>query len=91
MQNQLANFRHELLDRLLDIVWRQWTTAGVSGHGKSWTGSVIDPEALLLFSTTIGRYEARLFDAIQEWLRVNGQFINVQRLKRILKEEQFAG
>ena len=91
MQNQLTNFRQELLDRLLDLVWRQWTTVGVSGHGKPWTGSVIDPEALLLFSTTIGRYEARLFDTIQEWLRVNGQFINVQRLKRILKEEQFAG
>ena len=91
MQKQLTNFRHELLDRLLDIVWRQWTTAGVSGHGKPWTGSVIDPEALLLFSTTMGRYEARLFDAIQEWLGVNGQFINVQRLKRILKEERFAG
>lgn len=91
MQNQLTDFRQELLDRLLDIVWSQWTTAGVSGHGKTWTGSVIDPEALLLFSTTIGRYDARLFDAIQEWLRTNGQFINVQRIKRVLREERFAG
>jgi len=91
MKTQLTDFRRELLDRLLDIVWRQWTTAGVSGRGKPWTGSVIDPEALLLFSCTIGRYDARLFDAAQEWLRANGQFINVQRLKRILKEERFAG
>jgi len=91
MQNQLTNCRQELLGRLLDIVWRQWTTAGVSGHGKPWTGSIIDPEALLLFSCTIGRYDARLFDAIQEWLRDNGQFINVQRLKRVLREERFAG
>ena len=91
MQNQLTDFRQELLGRLLDTVWRQWTTAGVSGRGEPWTGSVIDPEALLLFSCTIGRYDARLFDAVQEWLRANGQFINVQRLKRILKEESFAG
>ncbi len=91
MRNQLTDFRQELLGLLLDTVWRQWKTAGVSGHGEPWTGSVIDPEALLLFSTTVGRYDARLFDAIQEWLRANGHFINVQRLKRILKEEPFAG
>ena len=91
MQKQLTDFRKELLDRLLDIVWRQWTTVGVSGHGDPWNGSVVDPEALLLFSCTIGRYDTRLFDAAQEWLRVNGQFINIQRLKRILREERFAG
>ena len=91
MKKRLPDFRQELLDRLLEIAWRQWTTAGVSGHGTPWTGSVIDPEALLLFSTTIGRYDVRLFDAVQEWLRVNGQFINIQRLKRVLRDEQFAG
>lgn len=91
MKKRLPDFRQELLDRLLEIAWRQWTTAGVSGHGTPWTGSVIDPEALLLFSTTIGRYDVRLFDAVQEWLRVNGQFINIQRLKRVLREERFAG
>jgi hypothetical protein len=91
MTQQLIRFRGELLDRLLDIAWRQWTTAGVVGHVESWRESIIDPEALLLFSSTVGRFDARLFDAIQEWLRVNGQFVNIQRLKRILKEEQFAG
>ena len=91
MKKQLVDFRKELLDRLLEITWRQWATAGVSGHGKPWTASVIDPEALLLFSTTVGRYDSRLFDAMQEWLRVNGQFINIQRLKRVMREERFAG
>ena len=90
MQNQLIEFRRTFLDRILDLVWRQWTTAGIAGQGEQWTGSVIDPEALLLFSCTIGRYDARLFDAIQEWLSVNGKFVNIQRLKRILKEERFA-
>jgi len=90
MTTQLIDFRQELRDRLLDIAWRQWTTAGVSGRSGPWTGSIIDPEALLLVSCTIGRYDARLFDAVQEWLRVNGQFINVQRLKRIVREEEFS-
>ena len=78
MQNQLTDIRQEFLDRLLDTIWRQWTTAGISGHGTPWTGSVIDPKALLLFSCTIGRYDARLFDAVQEWLRTNGRFIIVR-------------
>ncbi len=91
MPNQLIDFRREFLNRILDLVWRQWTTAGIAGRAEIWTSSAIDPEALFLFSSTISRYDARLFDAIQEWLGVNGHFINVQRLKRILKEERFAG
>jgi hypothetical protein len=91
MQTLLTNFRTELRDRLLDVVWRQWTSLGVSGRGESWSGSVIDPEALLLFSCTIARYDPRLFDAVLEWLRINGRFINVQRIKRMLKEELFGG
>ncbi len=91
MATQLKNFRRELRDRLLDIAWRQWTTAGVSGRLDPWSDSIIDPEALLLFSCTIGRHDQRLFDAVQEWLGINGQFINIQRLKRIAREEQFSG
>jgi hypothetical protein len=46
----LTSFRKELRDCLLDVVWRQWTSLGVSGHGESWSDSVIDPEALLASS-----------------------------------------
>ncbi|MEA1927589.1 MAG: winged helix-turn-helix domain-containing protein [Candidatus Auribacterota bacterium] len=91
MTTLLTDFKKEYRDRLLGILWRQWTTLGVSGYGETWKGSVIDPEALLLFSCTILRYDARLFDAVLEWLRVNGRFINVQRTKRMLKTENFTG
>ena len=91
MTQQLTRYRDELLDRFLSMAWRQWTTAGVSSNEAPWGHSVIDPEALLVFSCTIGRYDARLFDAVQEWLGVNGRFLNIQRLKRILKEERFQG
>ncbi len=91
MQNLLTNFRTEFLDRLLDILWRQWTTLGVSGRGPTWTGATIDPDALLLLSCTIARHDARLFDAVLEWLRINGRFVNIQRVKRMLKEETFRG
>ncbi len=91
MTTLLTDFKNEYRDRLLDILWRQWTTLGVSGYGETWKGSVIDPEALLLFSCTILRSDARLFDAVLEWLGINGRFINVQRIKRMLKTENFAG
>lgn len=91
MATQLTTFRAELLPRLLDLAWSQWTTLGVSGRSPIWKGSTIDPDALLLFSCTMGRYDARLFDAILEWLRINGRFNSIPRLKRMLKEETFAG
>ena len=91
MTAPLTDFRAELRDRLLDLAWRQWTCAGLSGRGEPWSTSVIDPEALLLFTCTIGRHDQRLFDGVLEWLDVNGEFINVQRLKRIADEEQFSG
>lgn len=91
MQALLTDFRSEFLERLLEVVWRQWTALGVSGHGPEWGHSVIDPEALLLFSCTIGRHDARLFDAMVEWVQTNARFINVQRIKRMLKDESFAG
>jgi hypothetical protein len=91
MRKHLNDFRDEFLDRILDITWNQWTTLGVLGRGKSWAGSVIDPEALLIFSSSVARYDARLFDAILEWLRINGRFINVARINRIMRNEKFVG
>jgi len=91
MQGPLTDFRADFRERLMDLVWRQWTALGVSGHSETWTGSAIDPDALLLHSCTIARYDARLFDAVLEWLSINGRFVNVQRISRMLKEEIFAG
>ncbi len=91
MKTYLKSFRQEYLDRLLSIIWDQWSTLGVSGRGKQVGRYIIDPEALLLFSSSIARYDARLFDAILEWLRINGRYINVTRLSQIIKREKFAG
>jgi hypothetical protein len=87
----LTDFRSEFLDHLLDLAWRQWTSIGLLGRAVPWSHSVIDPEALLLFTCTIGRHDQRLFDGVLEWLNVNGDFINIQRLKRIANVERFSG
>ena len=87
----LTDFRAEFRDRLLTILWRQWTALGVAGSQEGWTATVIDPEALLLITCSIARSDPRLFDAVLEWLRLNGQYINVQRIKRMLRDEVFVG
>jgi hypothetical protein len=91
MKTSLTDYRTDCRDQLLDVLWRQWSSLGVAGHGDRWRGSPIDPEALLLLTCTAGRHDARLFDAMVEWVSVNGQYLNVQRLKRIIATEEFAG
>jgi len=87
MNPSLHDFRESLQQRLLDFLWRQWSALGVAGHARSDDPWMIDPEALLLFSTHIARYDSRLFDEILDWLHTNGSWINLQRLGTLHKEE----
>ena len=89
MNISLVEFKSLVLDRLLALLWRQWSALGVPGHGPVEERRVIDPEPLLLLSLTVGRYDARLFDEILDWLVVNGAFLNVQRLKALEKRFDF--
>ncbi len=89
MGTLFLEFRAYILDRLLDLLWRQWTALGVPGQTTIEERRVVDPESLLLFSLTVGRYDARLFDEILDWLVVNGAFLNVQRLRNLLKRFDF--
>jgi len=88
MNRSLHNFRESLQQRLLDFLWRQWSALGVAGHARSDDPWMIDPEALLLFSTHIARHDSRLFDEILDWLHTNGSWINLQRLGTLHKEER---
>lgn len=92
MKTLLTNFRVEFRERILGLLWRQWTALGVTGQGGSpWRRTPLDPEALLLVSCTLARHDARLFDAMLDWIGVNGRYLNVQRLRRMLAERRFAG
>ncbi len=85
----LEDFRLNLLDSMLALVWSQWTTLGVSGNTPPSDKWILDPEALVLFTCSIGRYEARVFDSMLEWLRIHERLLNVQRLKTIAKKCEF--
>lgn len=91
MNPSLRAFRSEYLALLLDFLWRQWSALGVAGQVHTNEDWVIDPEALLLLTCTMGRHDPRLFDEMLDWLQTNGRLINVMRLKRILRVEKFSG
>ncbi len=61
------------------------------GHGRGESRAVIDPEALLLLTCSLGRYDARMFDEMLGWLVLHERLIDVQRLKNLLRDEKFGG
>ena len=81
----LINFKDLFLDNILTFLWRQWSTLGVLGEARTEDPWVIDPEPMLLFTLEMGRYEPRLFDEVLDWLVVNGTWIDLQRLRGILR------
>jgi hypothetical protein len=87
----LKIFKEEYQNLLVNFLWRQWSALGVAGQSSGDDAWIIDLEALLLFTCTVGRCEPRLFDEALDWLQANGHFINILRLKRILRTEAFAG
>jgi len=91
MKTSLQAFRDQYLETILRYLWREWTALGVAGQERAALKHVVDPEALLLFTCSLGRYDQRLFDEVLDWLTKNGRFLNVQRLKNILSREDFAG
>lgn len=87
----LKSFRDRCLEKFLAFLWREWTALGLAGREQASVSHVIDPEALLLFTCSLGRYDQRLFDEVLDWLTLNGRFLSVQRIKNILRQEPFSG
>ncbi|MDZ4655047.1 MAG: hypothetical protein U1F44_04140 [Coriobacteriia bacterium] len=73
-----------LLDVTLEVAWRQWTAIGVVGV-RSAPDTIVDPEALLLATLEIGRWDARLFDEALDWVASNAACVDVARLRRLGK------
>ena len=88
MTISLNDYRQALLKDALRLLWRQWTLLGVPGHDEDQANAtnerrIIDPESLLLITSELGRFDARLFDEAVNWLRQYGKLINIQRLRGI--------
>ncbi|MEA2082627.1 MAG: helix-turn-helix domain-containing protein [Elusimicrobiota bacterium] len=91
MNLSLKKFKDFYLEHLLALLWRKWSALGVTGYGDNVESGLIDPEVLLLLSCTVARYDPRLFDAIMDWLNINGGLINIRRLKKIINSYAFQG
>ncbi|MCG3205087.1 MAG: hypothetical protein KCHDKBKB_01804 [Elusimicrobia bacterium] len=86
-------FRNEFLNLLLEFIWEQWSSLGVPGHigNNNDKKFIIDPEALLIFSLPIARYEPRLFEEIENWTLKNGKWLDASRLRNFLLKENLEG
>lgn len=84
----LKKFRDRLLDQTLIFLWGEWSSLGVPGTLSRSKEIILDPEALLVFSLQLGRYEPRLFDEILNWLVENGHWLDAARLRRILPHHE---
>ena len=88
MPMSLTSFRTQYAERLLDLLWAQWSRLGVfaaSGDpgGAEAGATVLDPEALLLASFELGRQDPRLYDEVLSWLAAHGTAVNLQRLANV--------
>lgn len=75
-----------IIDALLGFLWRQWAQIGLSGEIAFRDNWVLDPEALLLFTLRIGRFDPRLFDEVLDWCARNDDWLSIQRLKTMTGE-----
>jgi hypothetical protein len=73
-----------VLDAALEVAWRQWTAIGVAGT-RAGRRHIVDPEALLLATLTVGRSDPRLFDEAMDWVAANGRLVDMARLRRLGK------
>ena len=91
MTVSLKEHRDQILDRTLALLWRQWSALGIPGHAAESSRHYVDPEALLAFTCTFGRYDPRLFDEMLGWLASYERFINTKRVHTLFKEKLFSG
>jgi hypothetical protein len=67
----------------IDLLWRQWTAAGVAGIAKP-PQQAIDLEALIAFTPYVAAADPRLSDESTDWcVRVGKSFISISRLRQV--------
>jgi hypothetical protein len=85
MEISLKEFKERFYNDLIDIHWRHWSALGVSTHVRPERHWIIDLEPLLISSLAIGLNDNRLLSSSLEWLIKNGAWLNLSRLRRILR------
>jgi hypothetical protein len=80
---QVSDLRATVNQGLLDFAWRQWSQVGVSASVTGNDQWAADPEALVLFTLGIARWDPRLFDEVLDWVALNQRILSLQRLRNL--------
>ncbi|MFO7735600.1 MAG: hypothetical protein R6W70_05220 [bacterium] len=88
MTQLFQSFKNNFNKELLKLLWSHWSALGVAGYGEK-VKQMLDPEALILMTASVGRNDPRLFDAMIEWMMENERMINVNRMQRLMEKESF--
>jgi len=88
MSNKIVrNIRTLAEATLVETTWAQWsvltTTALPAAERRAWT--IVDPEALILASLSVGHHERRLNDLVGGWTRVGASLMSMQRMRTLAK------
>ncbi|MDP1857814.1 MAG: hypothetical protein Q8K82_04040 [Gemmatimonadaceae bacterium] len=88
-REELGALAEGLLQASLQVVWRQWGTLGAAADAgrarrSAVAPTIIDPEALLLFSLSRLGDERRLPALLSTWTALNADLLSVQRTNNLL-------
>ena len=79
------NSHRRFQEACLTLLWNQWRAMGMAHRGPRMSKLVLDPEATLLLTWSVGRSDPRVFDTGLAWCKQHGDLIDVSRLKALLR------
>lgn len=82
--SSLTDSTAALAESTLDVAWRQWRAIGGSAANAGPVQSIVDPEALVLYTLSAIARTPRLEWILFSWLELNGELISVQRMKNLV-------
>ena len=81
--SSLTDSAATLTESMLDVAWRQWSAIGGAAANDRPAQSIVDPEALVLYTLSAMRQHQRLESILFSWLEVNGELLSVQRMRNL--------
>jgi len=79
------SFKRLIVDNAVGMLWSQWVNLGAWSRAAQTVSCFSDPESAIAFSSYFCKYERRLEKISLDWSKVNLQYINHSRLKRLRK------
>jgi hypothetical protein len=69
-----------MLQRHLDLAWDWWTEMGVAGSRGVPVETTLHPEALVVFTAPLVRFDARLREGVIGWLLAHGRLLGARQV-----------